>query len=110
MDALLTDGRQLATALAIGLLVGLDRERKGDSRGLRTFALVCLLGAAIAVLARQLGQPSLAAVGLALIGAIAIAAYWSDHAREGEAPTTSMVALAVTGVLGTNFTVSPMVF
>jgi uncharacterized membrane protein (DUF4010 family) len=100
MDALLTDARQLATALAIGLLVGLDRERKGDSRGLRTFALVCLLGAAIAVLARRLGQPSLVAVGLALIGAIAIAAYWSDHAREGEAPTTSMVAMGVTGVLG----------
>lgn len=97
---LLRAGRLLGTALAIGLLIGLERERKGDSRGLRTFSLVALLGAVVAMLAQWLAQPVLVPVGLASIAALAIAAYWHDHARAAEPPTTSMVAMAVTGALG----------
>jgi uncharacterized membrane protein (DUF4010 family) len=97
---LLLAGWQFGTSLGIGLLIGLDRERKGDSRGLRTFALVSLLGALAGALSRDLGQPVLVPIGLAAVVAIAIAAYWHDHARAGEPPTTSMVAMAVTGVLG----------
>jgi uncharacterized membrane protein (DUF4010 family) len=78
---LLLAGWQFGTSLGIGLLIGLDRERKGDSRGLRTFALVSLLGALAGALSRDLGQPVLVPIGLAAVVAIAIAAYWHDHAR-----------------------------
>lgn len=97
---LLRAGRLLGTALAIGLLVGLERERKGDSRGLRTFSLVALLGAVTALLAQRLALPALLPVGLAAIAALAVASYWHDHARSAEPPTTSMIAMAVTGALG----------
>jgi uncharacterized membrane protein (DUF4010 family) len=97
---LLRAGRLLGTALAIGLLIGLERERKGDSRGLRTFSLVALLGGIVAMLAQQLAMPLLVPVGLAAVAALAVAAYWHDHARASEPPTTSMIAMAVTGTLG----------
>ena len=99
-DTLLAAGRSLGTAIALGLLIGVERERKGDSRGVRTFGLVALLGAIAGELSNQLGQPLLVPVGLVLVGALAMVAYWHDHARAGEAPTTSMVAMTVTGALG----------
>ena len=99
-DPLREAARLYGTAVALGLLIGLERERKGDSRGLRTFGLISLLGALAASFARSLEQPVLVPVGLALIGAVAITAYWHDHARAGEAPTTSVVAMIVTGALG----------
>jgi uncharacterized membrane protein (DUF4010 family) len=36
---------RLALALALGLLIGMERERRGKEAGLRTFGFVCLLGA-----------------------------------------------------------------
>ncbi|RPH45011.1 MAG: MgtC/SapB family protein [Burkholderiales bacterium] len=99
-DLLLAAGRSLGTAIALGLLIGVERERKGDSRGVRTFGLVALLGAIAGTLSSQLGQPLLVPVGLVLVTAVAIAGYWHDHARAGEPPTTSMVAMTVTGALG----------
>ena len=36
---------RLALSLALGLLIGLERERRGKEAGLRTFGFVCLLGA-----------------------------------------------------------------
>lgn len=97
---LLTAGRLFSTSLGIGLLVGHERERKDDSRGLRTFALVALLGTLFAVLSRTLALPVMVPVGLLAVVAIAIAAYWHDHRRAVEPPTTSMVAMALTGGLG----------
>jgi uncharacterized membrane protein (DUF4010 family) len=97
---LLHAGRLFATSLGIGLLIGVERERKGDSRGLRTFALVALLGTLFAVLAQRLALMSLVPVGLLSIVALSIAAYWHDHRRAPEAPTTSMVAMSFTGGLG----------
>ena len=41
---------RLGLALALGLLIGLERERRGKEAGLRTFGFVALLGA--------LGSPS----------------------------------------------------
>lgn len=99
-ETLLAAGLGLGTAVAIGLLIGIDRERKGDSRGIRTFGLVALLGALAGDLSRRLEQPLLVPVGLSMLAVIAVAAYWHDHTRQDEAPTTSMVAMVVTGVLG----------
>lgn len=36
---------RLALALALGLLIGMERERRGKEAGLRTFAIVCVMGA-----------------------------------------------------------------
>jgi hypothetical protein len=90
---LLHAGRLFATSLGIGLLVGLERERKGDSRGLRTFAMVSLLGTLFAVLAERLAMPLLVPVGLIAIVAMSIAAYWHDHRRAPEPPTTSTISV-----------------
>lgn len=101
MDATFLEAIRLyGTALAIGLLIGLERERKNDSRGLRTFALVALLGALLGALSSHLGQPALLLVAAAAIVLLSVAAYWHDHDAVREPPTTSMVAMAVTGLLG----------
>ncbi|MEI7446840.1 MAG: MgtC/SapB family protein [Burkholderiales bacterium] len=101
MDPVLSaDAWRYGTGLAIGLLVGVERERKRDSRGVRTFALVSLLGTLIGGLSRDLDLPAIVPVGLATIVALAIAAYWHDHRVRDEPPTTSMVAMVVTGALG----------
>jgi uncharacterized membrane protein YhiD involved in acid resistance len=53
---------EFLTALCIGLLIGLERERNPTAKaGLRTFALVALFGAVSAVVAAGLG------VGLAAV-------------------------------------------
>ena len=86
-------------ALAVGLLIGAERERrKGDGAGrkpagVRTFTLVALLGGACAALG--LGPLLLGAV---LVGALALAAYpKGDRSDPG---FTAEVALIVTYVLG----------
>ncbi|MDB5817901.1 MAG: magnesium transporter accessory protein, partial [Rhizobacter sp.] len=35
---------RLALSLVLGLLIGLERERRGKEAGLRTFGFICLLG------------------------------------------------------------------
>lgn len=108
MDPALTNSLRLAaTSLAIGLLIGIERERKGDSRGVRTFALISLFGFLVAAMAERMARPELLAVGLGVLGLIAVSAYWHDYrgqAPEGSAPaeppTTSVVAMTVTGCLG----------
>ena len=90
----------LLVALAIGLLIGLERERRkgeGTSRspaGLRTFALVGLLGGVAALI----GTPGLVllAGGFVAVGALAVHAL-GDRKDPG---LTGEVALVVTFVLG----------
>ena len=87
-------------ALGIGLLLGLERERRkgaGPSRapaGVRTFALVALLGGTCVAV----GGVTLAAVGLAFVAAASLIAYaFSDRSDPG---LTTEVALPVTFLLG----------
>ncbi|VVE36112.1 putative transmembrane protein [Pandoraea eparura] len=88
-----------ATALAIGLLIGAERERrKGTTHeraaaGIRTFALTAVLGAAAEALG---GVWLLAAVVLAL-SAVLIAAYLRPHDDPG---ITTEVSLVLTLLLG----------
>jgi uncharacterized membrane protein (DUF4010 family) len=81
-------------ALAIGLLMGLERERNPAAKaGLRTFALTALLGVLAAHLATELNEPWLIAVGLLLVGAMMIAAYLRDPQPQGDPGTTTVAAL-----------------
>jgi uncharacterized membrane protein (DUF4010 family) len=90
----------LAVALAIGLLLGVERERRkgeGPSRdpaGIRTFALVGLLGG----IAEQLGNDALVAVLAGFVGLAALLGYFLS--RNDDPGLTTEVALVVTFLLG----------
>lgn len=82
-------------ALAIGLLIGLERERNPTAKGgLRTFAIIALAGAAAATLSEALAAPSIVAVGLAAVAFTMIAAYYHHHEEwhERDPGTTTIVA------------------
>jgi len=87
-------------ALGIGLLIGIDRERKkgdGPSReaaGLRTFTLAALAGA----IGMAAGGELL--LGAAVLGIVALTglAYW--RARDDDPGLTTEVALVLTTLLG----------
>jgi len=87
---------EFLTALAIGLLIGLERERNPTAKaGLRTFALVALAGAAAAVLASVFSAPSIIGVGLAAVAFTMIAAYYHHHEEfhEWDPGTTTIAAV-----------------
>ncbi len=92
------------TSLALGLLIGLERERKpANKAGLRTFALVSLLGTLTALIAGKTGSPWILAAGLILVGLMMIAAYACDRRPGEEAAdpgTTSVAAVCVCYGLG----------
>ena len=93
-----TDLAQLpafAASLAIGLLIGLERERHPRSKaGLRTFALVALLAAVLAFLGDVLATPWILIVGLAIVGAMIVASYAREEVYS-EPGTTTVVSLLV---------------
>ncbi len=83
-----------ATSLAIGLLIGLERERHEDARaGLRTFALVGMLGCLSALLAEKTGSGWIVGLGLLVLAAMMIAAVVVNPPADGDPGTTSVVAL-----------------
>jgi len=96
----------LATALAIGLLIGMERgwhERQAAEgarvAGLRTFALIGLLGGVAALLGRQYGALVL---GLIFVGyaMLTAAAYWVASRREESLGITTEIASFVAFLLG----------
>jgi uncharacterized membrane protein (DUF4010 family) len=91
---------RLLAALGIGLLLGVERERRkgrGPGRGpagIRTFALVALLGG----LSYRVGGTTVTAVALGVVGLVAVAGYLSSA---GDDPgLTTGVALLVDFLLG----------
>ena len=88
-------------SLAIGLLIGVERERNPAAKaGLRTFALTAAFGTLAAMLGDYAdGAAWMPAVGLALTGLTIIAAY--HRAPPADDPgTTTVVALLLTYCLG----------
>lgn len=102
LDQLLTDPAVMgfATALGIGLLIGAERERRkgeGPGRapaGIRTFAIVALLGAVTA----QVGGLVLVSVLLASVSGFVWYAY--HRQRSSDPGITSEAALILTALLG----------
>ena len=79
-----------AASLGIGLLIGLERERRPTAKaGVRTFALIALLGTLAAIVGESTWTIP---VGLAAVVATLIAAYWREP--PGEDPGTTTVAAA----------------
>lgn len=89
------------TSLGVGLMMGLERERRGGANaGLRTFGLVGITGTACALLAQQAGAPWLlpvAALGLVLM---MIAADQHRADPDGKPDTTTTVALLLCFLFG----------
>ncbi len=90
-----------ATALGIGLLIGMERERRPDSAaGLRTFSLVAMLGCLFALLGEKTGGPWMLAVGLLVVASAMIASNFSSQQEEQYRGFTSEAAIIVTYGLG----------
>ncbi len=90
-----------ATALGIGLLIGMERERRPDSAaGLRTFSLVAMLGCLFAMLGEKSGGPWLLAVGLVVVAVSMVASNFSSQQEEQYRGFTSEAATIVTYGLG----------
>lgn len=90
-----------AVAIALGLLMGLERERNPAAlAGLRTFALTALFGTLAAHLAAISTQPWLIAMGLLLIGGMMIAANMRSVAHREDPGTTTVAALLLCYGLG----------
>ena len=90
-----------ATALGIGLLVGMERERRPESAaGLRTFALVSMLGCMFALLSDKTGGPAVLVTGLLVIAGAMIASNFSARQEEQYRGFTTEAAIIVTYGLG----------
>lgn len=90
-----------ATALGIGLLVGMERERRRDSAaGLRTFALVAMLGCLFALLSETTGGPWALLAGLLVVSGAMIASNFSARQEEQYRGFTTEAAIIVTYGLG----------
>ncbi|MBL8429711.1 MAG: MgtC/SapB family protein [Dechloromonas sp.] len=98
---LLEPVKAFSTALGIGLLIGMERERRPDSAaGLRTFSLVAMLGCLFALLSERTGGAWLLAVGLLVIAAAMIASNFSAQQEEQYRGFTSEAAIIITYGLG----------
>ena len=95
----------LGTALAVGLLVGLQRQfAKQHARddlfaGARTFALIGLIGGLSAIAATEFDSALVFAVGLATVSGVVLVGYLAG-AREGGLGLTTEVAAIVTFFAG----------
>lgn len=96
---LLVDQMGLAVALGVGLLIGLERERRkgqGPERraaGLRSFMVAAMLGAVA-----QTVSPWLAGVAVAGVVVLASLSYWQS--RSNDPGLTTELALVTTALIG----------
>jgi uncharacterized membrane protein (DUF4010 family) len=88
---------RFGAALGLGLLLGLERERKRDAEllfgGVRTFALIALLGAVGVFVERELNQGWLVLVAFIAVGALVVVSYITTAARGEMGITTEISAL-----------------
>ncbi len=96
----------LGIALALGLLIGLERGWRERERGegmriagLRTYGLISLLGGVSAMLARQAGPLLIGFVFIAL-ALILLVAYSKNLEKFADVGITSMIASLLTFILG----------
>lgn len=100
MDVLDTREARLALSLALGLLIGVERERKngeGERRGiagLRTFGMTAFFGG----LCAYASTPYMVLVGALLTGALVVAGYLMDRTRD--VGLTTEMALVVAFLIG----------
>jgi len=95
----------LATSGVVGLLVGLERERKPKAKaGLRTFSLIAVFGTLCALLAQATGSGLIIAAGALAVGLTLAGAYLVDPetVADDSGTTTTVAALTVFGLGAAN--------
>jgi uncharacterized membrane protein (DUF4010 family) len=94
---------RFAAALGLGLLLGLERERKHDMElmfgGVRTFALIALLGALGAFMEHDMDQGWLLIASFAAVSALLIVSYATTAGR-GELGITTEVSALLAFIVG----------
>ena len=88
--------KRFALALALGLLIGLERERRKKEAGLRTFGFTALLGA----MGAALGDPY-ALLILGLVGLLTVFLNIHEMRAHGGTELTTSAAMLITCVVGT---------
>ena len=89
------------TSLAVGLLIGLERERHKESKaGVRTFALIAMVGTVCAMLGEKTASPWLLVAGLVVSTGSVLAAYLVAPTSTPDQGTTTVIASALTFCLG----------
>ncbi len=86
---------RLFLALAVGLFIGLERQRREKGAGVRTFSIAAVMG----VLGGLLGEVY-AAISLLLIGIIVVIMNIEAIRANKEAELTTSIALAITTFMG----------
>lgn len=107
---------KFATAILLGALVGIEREkRKGehgeasDTAGLRTFTLLALFGAATGWLAQETDSFWIPAAGLLIVGVFVAAGYVvSARSDPDSTGLTTEIAAVVVFLLGAMVTLDYM--
>jgi uncharacterized membrane protein (DUF4010 family) len=101
---LLTVALDFATAILLGALVGIEREKRKSEEeethhiaGLRTFILLALFGAAAGLISHSLSAPGIFGVSLLIVGAYVVAGYYvtSRTSQNGKGLTTEVAAIIV---------------
>jgi uncharacterized membrane protein (DUF4010 family) len=102
MNEALTLVTSFALSAAIGLLVGLERERKPTAKaGVRTFTLIAVLGSLAALLADATGSAWALAAGVLCVTGALVAAYLHDRESvRDDSGTTTVIAAVVVFFLG----------
>ena len=98
MDTLIF--QQLAVSLGLGLLLGLERERRGSAiGGIRTFPIISLFGTVCAQVGQTFGG-WVVAVGMLALAAIVVSANFAQLKKGAIDPgmTTEVAALLLYGV------------
>jgi uncharacterized membrane protein (DUF4010 family) len=94
---------RFGAALGLGLLLGLERERKRDAEllfgGVRTFALIALLGAVGAFLERELNEGWLVLAAFIGVSALVVVSYTTTAAR-GELGITTEISALLAFIVG----------
>lgn len=89
------------TSAAIGLLIGMERERLTNAiAGFRTFSLVAVFGTLLAMLSEQLNSSWLLAVGLLVVTMSMIAGAFFSQVSEKYHGFTTEIAILITYGLG----------
>jgi uncharacterized membrane protein (DUF4010 family) len=91
----------IVTSLGIGLLVGIERERKQHVlAGIRTFPLAALLGLLCAMLGHEANAPALPVAGLVALTAFGFLRNGKSLNSNSDPHTTTIAALLVVYCLG----------
>lgn len=105
MEEMYIVGLELLAALAIGLLIGIERGwsgRKEDEgqrvAGIRTFSLIGLLGGVIALLSQEI-SPWIIIAGFLSVSALVIAAHILDVKKNEDVGTTTAFSMMLTFAL-----------